>query len=282
MTDALIYAEPNACIDYWGGTAPFCHPDPCKFGWHQTQESKTGDGKKCLTGHKIYCQCDVKPNCQDFWSGTAPFCKGSCPAGYKELYQSSVGNGGLCFTGHKSYCGCDGGGTPPTCQKPIVTSCFGFLLTCNNGCSTFICGFCFKGKGQKFKARELEAEKFTAEELRAPDQLGEITPTLIVFFQMHQSAPLYFLSPFLSPSVYFLSPFFEVHPLTTPRGSSPSPLPPQPRTSNITRFPQRQHIRKARQSRQRRPPPSSLEHRCQCPARSVQRRSGQTRSRSHR
>ena len=141
----------GACVDYWDGTAPFCSGGPCKAGWHQTQKSNTGDGKKCWTGEKVYCQCDAAVNtCRDYWSGTAPFCKGECNVpGYHETARSNSGNGGFCFTGHKSYCQCDAntGGPLPSCvpKVPIKQTCVGFLLVCNNGCSTFGCGLCFSG-----------------------------------------------------------------------------------------------------------------------------------------
>lgn len=139
----------SKCVNYWDGTAPFCKGGPCKPGWHATREDKSGDGKKCWSGRKVYCECDVAPTCQDYWSGTGPFCKGQCASGYHELYQSPVGNGGLCLTGHKSYCQCNTPGVPP-CQPTVIKkTCFSLLLICNNDCPKslpYICGFCFKSR----------------------------------------------------------------------------------------------------------------------------------------
>ena len=148
-----LFLVSNACTDYWDGTAPFCRGGPCKPGWHKTKDSKTGDGKRCLSGNKAYCACDAPQptnTCQDYWAGTAPFCKGKCAEGYHETYTSNSGNGGLCFTGHKAYCQCDGGPGVPICvpQVPIKRTCLGFLLVCNNKCWTFGCGFCF-GSGKR-------------------------------------------------------------------------------------------------------------------------------------
>ncbi|MCJ1461991.1 hypothetical protein MMC07_000591 [Pseudocyphellaria aurata] len=156
MFDLTLPFRPvsSACTDYWDGTAPFCRGGPCKPGYRQTKDSKTGDGKKCLTGRKVYCEClppQPTNTCQDYWAGTAPFCKGECIEGYHQTYTSNSGNGGFCFTGHKAYCQCNGtpGSTPACVPKvPIKTTCLGFLLVCNNGCSTFGCGICF-GSGNK-------------------------------------------------------------------------------------------------------------------------------------
>ena len=42
----------------WRGTAPWCgydKNDGCGAGWRKVRYSRTGDGKRCLTGYKIWC-----------------------------------------------------------------------------------------------------------------------------------------------------------------------------------------------------------------------------------
>ena len=39
---------------YWAGTSPFCNAE-CKTGYRGCYTDAYGDGKKCLTGVKIYC-----------------------------------------------------------------------------------------------------------------------------------------------------------------------------------------------------------------------------------
>ncbi len=76
----------------------------------------------------------------DTWRGTAPFCEGKCLPGEKQIATSNCGNGACCWTGHKALCK----NTGPTCKpKPVKTTCFGLILFCDNGCSTFVCGVCF-------------------------------------------------------------------------------------------------------------------------------------------
>lgn len=137
----------NACLDFWSGTAPFCKGGPCPAGYHQTATSSRGDGAKCWTGQKVYCQCNTPVNtCRDYWSGTAPFCKGdTCLPGWDAKYTSNAGDGGVCWSGHKTYCQCTAntGGPLPKCVPGAVkSSCYFYQKICNNGCNLFHCGFC--------------------------------------------------------------------------------------------------------------------------------------------
>jgi hypothetical protein len=87
----------------------------------------------------------------DTWRGTAPFCDGQCLPGEVQISTSNCGDGACCWTGHKALCR----NAAPTCQaKQTNTSCYGFLLVCDNGfysapdnvwhsCSKFACGICF-------------------------------------------------------------------------------------------------------------------------------------------
>jgi hypothetical protein len=88
----------NAC--HWEGTAPLCN-GKCDAGYTQTKTSKTGDGKKCSTGHKVYCCFTSSIHIV----GKAPLCNGRCPAGEETVgYQKQGENGNTCVTGKAAIC----------------------------------------------------------------------------------------------------------------------------------------------------------------------------------
>lgn len=94
--------------------------------------------------------------CRDFWSGRAPFCRGGpCPPGHVESEQSDWGDGGYCVTGKKVLCKCEVAlGSPGPCTpEPAKTSCYGLIMWCNNGCSTYACGLC-AGFWEDFRKRD--------------------------------------------------------------------------------------------------------------------------------
>jgi len=104
----------------WFGTAPFCN-GRCPSGWTYVRRSKRGNGARCWTGWKHYCQrvtqveqCQrpeqsYDPSCPPggnkyFWFGRAPFCNGRCPTGWTQVKTSKTGDGATCWTGNKVQC----------------------------------------------------------------------------------------------------------------------------------------------------------------------------------
>ena len=98
LVGAADKAASDAC--HWEGTAPICS-GKCAPGYTQTKTSKTGDGKKCSTGHKAYCCFTSAIHIV----GKAPFCKGRCPTGEETVgYQKQGENGNTCVTGSAAIC----------------------------------------------------------------------------------------------------------------------------------------------------------------------------------
>ncbi|MEZ5728111.1 MAG: hypothetical protein R3E48_09045 [Burkholderiaceae bacterium] len=92
---------PNAqatCV--WEGKAPACN-GKCRTGFKLIKTSKSGDGKKCVTGSKAYC-C---PAANVITRGAAPACNGKCKAGEIRVGDSKKGpNGKKCITGKAAVC----------------------------------------------------------------------------------------------------------------------------------------------------------------------------------
>jgi hypothetical protein len=98
LVGGAAHAANNACR--WEGTAPFCD-GKCDSGYTQTKTSKVGDGKKCTTGHKVYCCLTASIHIV----GKAPFCNGRCPTGEVTVsYQKQGENGQQCITGKAAVC----------------------------------------------------------------------------------------------------------------------------------------------------------------------------------
>lgn len=76
----------------------------------------------------------------DTWRGTAPFCDGKCLPGEATIAVSDWGDGGYCITGKKVLCG----NRSTTCNPRDSTeaTCYGVVMVCDNGCSSYACGPC--------------------------------------------------------------------------------------------------------------------------------------------
>jgi hypothetical protein len=84
----------------WKGRAPFCN-GKCDTGYTGVKTSKSGDGKPCTTGHKVYCCLTESVHVV----GKGPFCNGKCPLGEETLgYQTTGVNGSKCETGKAAIC----------------------------------------------------------------------------------------------------------------------------------------------------------------------------------
>ena len=98
LIGSAAQAANSACR--WEGTAPLCD-GKCDPGYTQTKTSKTGDGKKCATGNKIYCCLTSSIHVV----GKAPLCNGKCPTGEVTVgYQKEGENGNKCVTGKAAIC----------------------------------------------------------------------------------------------------------------------------------------------------------------------------------
>jgi chitinase len=98
LVGGIAQAANSACL--WKGTAPFCN-GKCDTGYTATKTSKVGDGKKCATGHKVYCCLTASIHVV----GKGPFCNGKCPVGEETLgYQKEGVDGSTCETGKAAIC----------------------------------------------------------------------------------------------------------------------------------------------------------------------------------
>jgi len=86
------------CI--WEGKAPACN-GKCRAGFKNIKRSKKGNGKKCITGTKVYC-CPVA---HIIIRGKAPICNGKCKPGETRVGDSLEGeNGNKCKVGKAAQC----------------------------------------------------------------------------------------------------------------------------------------------------------------------------------
>jgi len=77
-----------AKADVWRGTAPFCE-GKCLAGEAVVQTSTTGDGAKCLTGHKVLCRGRTSsPTCLPLQTNVA--CRGVVLICYNGFYTQST------------------------------------------------------------------------------------------------------------------------------------------------------------------------------------------------
>lgn len=84
------------------GTAPFCDgkcDSTDSYSW--IQGLTAGDGHKCSTGSKMYCNNYGSPYASQAWSGSAPFCNGKCAEGESCIVNDFYGDGSHCTSGTK-------------------------------------------------------------------------------------------------------------------------------------------------------------------------------------
>lgn len=101
IVPAMFYGSADsAAACKWEGKAPFCNGQ-CQPGWVKTGKSKTGGGKKCMTGMKVRC-CQAS---NIIIRGTAPLCSGRCKTGEERVGSSGYGPKGVpCLTGKAAIC----------------------------------------------------------------------------------------------------------------------------------------------------------------------------------
>ena len=91
-------AAPNKCS--WEGTAPMCNAR-CPSGFKVMKRDKKGDGKKCVTGTKVFC-CPANITTI---RGKAPMCNGKCkPGEINAGTTNKTADGKTCTTGKAAIC----------------------------------------------------------------------------------------------------------------------------------------------------------------------------------
>ncbi len=76
----------------WFGTAPFCRGS-CPSGWSPMRRDKSGDGKRCVSGWKVYCRrlATTLPPCHSHEVRRPPEIARACGFGWSARGTRRVG-----------------------------------------------------------------------------------------------------------------------------------------------------------------------------------------------